>query len=55
MAGFTWVNPITCSQDIVDVLRHAMEALEDEPKHPADDNILIREELLSVLDFFGEG
>jgi hypothetical protein len=48
------VEPITTARDIVDVVRHAMEALQPAPKYPSDDKQLMFDELASVLAFFGE-
>lgn len=48
------VRPVETSQDIIDIVRHAIEALGDNPQSPSNDKPLIQEELLSVLIFFGE-
>jgi len=48
-----WVKPVTTVRDIEDILLHAMEALQPEPKYPAEDKQLVFDELASILDFFG--
>ena len=48
------VYPIRTAQGIIDVVRHAMEALQPEPEYPAGDKQLVFNELASILDFFGE-
>ncbi len=47
------VLPIGTAQDIADVVRHAMEALQPKPEYPTQDKQLVFNELATVLDFFG--
>jgi hypothetical protein len=47
------VKPIQKAQDIVDIVRHAMEALQPEPRYPAGDKQLVFDELATILDFLG--
>lgn len=47
------VEPIEKVQDIIDIIRHGMEALQPEPEYPADNKQLVFDELVSILDFFG--
>ncbi len=47
------VRPIESSQDIIDIIRHAVDVLGENPKAPANDKELVQDELLSVLEFFG--
>lgn len=49
------VESITSGQDIVDIVRHAMEALQTKPKYPAGDRQLVFNELDTILDFLGSG
>ncbi len=46
------VRPVATVKDIVDIVRHAMEALQPDPQYPANDKQLVFDELASVLDFF---
>lgn len=45
------VEPIESARAIVDVVLHAMEALQPEPEHPANDKQLVFNELATILDF----
>ena len=47
------VKPVESAQDIVDIVQHAMDALQPEPAYPAEDKQLVFDELASVLEFFG--
>ena len=46
-------EPIETAQDIIDVVRYAMEALQPVPEYPANNKQLVFDELATVLDFFG--
>lgn len=46
-------EPIDSTQAIIDVVRHAMEALQPEPRRPAQDKQLVFDELATILNFFG--
>ena len=46
-------EPIDNVQDIIDIVRHAMEALQPKPGYPSGDKQLVFDELTTVLDFFG--
>lgn len=47
------VEPITKIQDVVDIVNHAMEALQPKPEYPAGNKQLVFNELATVLDFLG--
>lgn len=47
------VEPIGTIQDVVDIVRHAMEALQPKPEYPAGDKQLVFNELATILDFLG--
>ncbi|KKK56359.1 hypothetical protein LCGC14_3065290 [marine sediment metagenome] len=46
------VEPIGSAQDIIDIIRGAMEALQPEPKLLADNKQRVFNELATILDFF---
>ena len=48
------IEPVSSAQDIIDIIRHAMEALQPVPKYPSADKQLVFNELDTILDFLND-
>ena len=48
------VNPIEKSQDIIDIIRHALDWINVTVEHAVVTHDILEAELASVLEFFGE-